>query len=400
VGDRIIKQKHTHSMHNFDDIRPYRNDEFSTILSRLLNDPAFNNVLKNLYNDEVQLEQIKVGLRMTKSIEVFQDKFVVPLINRILAASSNGLTMNGLEELDKNTRYLFISNHRDIILDSALMNVEMHASGFRSTEIAIGSNLLIFPWINDLVRINRSFIVNRNIPVKEMLVSSRHLSSYIRQLITRGADSVWIAQREGRAKDGNDITQPALLKMLNMSNGNGFFEGFKELKIVPMAISYEIEPCGNEKVAELKKRQVDPNFQKTEKDDLMSMVSGLSNQKGRIHIQFGKQIDEEVLHHIAVEPGMNERLKLLAEQIDKEIYRNYRLFPNNYIAYDLYFKTKKYASQYSDGLKVSFIELTHQRLRLVNEDIVDSMELWLKMYATPVFNYEKFVLGEVTGLEL
>ncbi|MCK9411018.1 MAG: 1-acyl-sn-glycerol-3-phosphate acyltransferase [Prolixibacteraceae bacterium] len=387
-------------MHNFDDIRPYRNDEFSTILSRLLNDPAFNNVLKNLYNDEVQLEQIKVGLRMTKSIEVFQDKFVVPLINRILAASSNGLTMNGLEELDKNTRYLFISNHRDIILDSALMNVEMHASGFRSTEIAIGSNLLIFPWINDLVRINRSFIVNRNIPVKEMLVSSRHLSSYIRQLITRGADSVWIAQREGRAKDGNDITQPALLKMLNMSNGNGFFEGFKELKIVPMAISYEIEPCGNEKVAELKKRQVDPNFQKTEKDDLMSMVSGLSNQKGRIHIQFGKQIDEEVLHHIAVEPGMNERLKLLAEQIDKEIYRNYRLFPNNYIAYDLYFKTKKYASQYSDGLKVSFIELTHQRLRLVNEDIVDSMELWLKMYATPVFNYEKFVLGEVTGLEL
>jgi hypothetical protein len=387
-------------MHNFDDIRPYRNDEFSTILSRLLNDPAFNNVLKSLYKEEALLEQMKAGLRMTTSIEVFQDKFIVPLINRILTASSDGLTMNGLEELDKNTRYLFISNHRDIILDSALMNVEMHASGFRSTEIAIGSNLLIFPWINDLVRINRSFIVKRNIPVKEMLVSSRHLSAYIRQLITRGADSVWIAQREGRAKDGNDITQPALLKMLNMSCGNGFFEGFKELKIVPMAISYEIEPCGNEKVAELKKRQADPNFQKTEKDDLMSMVSGLSNQKGRIHIQFGKQIDEDVLHQIAVEPGMNERLKLLAEQIDKEIYRNYRLFPNNYIAYDLFFKTEKYASQYSEAQKASYIELTHQRLQLVNEDIAESMELWLKMYATPVYNHEKFVLGELTGLEL
>ena len=258
------------------------------------------------------MEQIKAGLRMTKSIEVFQDKFVVPLINRILASSSHGLTMNGLEELDKNSRYLFISNHRDIILDVALMNVEMHASGFRSTEIAIGSNLLVYPWINDLVRINRSFIVKRNIPVKEMLVSSRHLSSYIRQLITRGADSVWIAQREGRAKDGNDMTQPALLKMLNMSNGNGFFEGFRELRIVPMAISYEIEPCGNEKVAELKKRQSDPNFQKTEKDDMMSMVSGLSNQKGRIHIQFGKQIDDDVLHLIADESGSNVRLKLLA----------------------------------------------------------------------------------------
>ena len=389
-----------HSMHNFDDIRPYRNDEFATIISRLLEDPKFNSVLKNLHSGEAELEQIKAGLRMTKSIEVFQDKFVVPLINKILASSSHGLTMNGLEELDKNTRYLFISNHRDIILDVALMNVEMHASGFRSTEIAIGSNLLIYPWINDLVRINRSFIVKRNIPVKEMLVSSRHLSSYIRHMITKGGDSVWIAQREGRAKDGNDITQPALLKMLNMSNGNGFFEGFRELRIVPMAISYEIEPCGNEKVAELKKRQADPNFQKTEKDDMMSMVSGLSNQKGRIHIQFGKQIDDEVLHHIAIEPGMNERLKLLAEQIDKEIYRNYRLFPNNYIAYDLYFKTTKYASQYSDAQKVSFIELTHQRLKLVNEDIADSMELWLKMYATPVYNHEKFVLGEFTGLEL
>jgi len=389
-----------HSMHNFDDIRPYRNDEFSTILSRLLNDPAFNNVLKNLYPEEALLEQMKAGLRMTKSIEVFQDKFVVPLVNRILAASSHGLTMKGLEELDKNTRYLFISNHRDIILDVALMNVEMHASGFRSTEIAIGSNLLVYPWINDLVRINRSFIVKRNIPVKEMLVSSRHLSGYIRQMITKGGDSVWIAQREGRAKDGNDITQPALLKMLNMSNGNGFFEGFKELRIVPMAISYEIEPCGNEKVAELKKRQSDPNFQKTEKDDMMSMVSGLSNQKGRIHIQFGKQIDEEILLQIAEEPVMNERLKLFAEKIDKEIYRNYRLFPNNYIAYDLYFKTTKYASQYTDAQKVSFIELTHQRLKLVNEDIADSMVLWLKMYATPVYNYEKFVLGESTGLEL
>ena len=389
-----------HSMHNFDDIRPYRNDEFSTILSRLLNDPAFNNVLKNLYPEETLLEQMKAGLRMTTSIEVFQDKFVVPLINRILVASSHGLTMNGLEELDRNTRYLFISNHRDIILDVALMNVEMHASGFRSTEIAIGSNLLVYPWINDLVRINRSFIVKRNIPVKEMLVSSRHLSSYIRQMITKGGDSVWIAQREGRAKDGNDVTQPALLKMLNMSNGNGFFEGFKELRIVPMAISYEIEPCGNEKVAELKKRQSDPNFQKTEKDDMMSMVSGLSNQKGRIHIQFGKQIDEEILLQIAKEPLINERLKLLAEKIDKEIYRNYRLFPNNYIAYDLYFKTTKYASQYSDTQKVSFIELTHQRLQLVNEDIADSMVLWLKMYATPVFNHEKFVLGELTGLEL
>jgi glycerol-3-phosphate O-acyltransferase len=390
-----------HSMHNFDDIRPYRNDEFTTIITRLLNNPDFNNLLlKNLKKDETELAQMKAAMGDTKTIEVFQDQFVVPVINQIIATSSDGLTMNGLEHLDKNQRYLYISNHRDIILDSALMNVEMHASGFSPTEIAIGSNLLIFPWINDFVRINRSFIVKRNIPVKQLLASSKLLSQYIRQMITRGSDSIWIAQREGRAKDGNDITQPSLLKMLNMSNNNSFFEGFKELKIVPMAISYEIEPCGNEKVAELKKRQEDPNFQKTEKDDLMSMVSGLKNQKGRIHIQFGNQIDEKVLHHIADEPGMNERLKLLAEHIDKEIYRNYRLFPNNYIAYDMYFKTSKYASEYNDEQKQAFISLTHRRLQLVNEDIDDSMVLWLKMYATPVYNYEKFVLCEETNLEL
>ena len=186
--------------------------------------------------------------------------------------------MTGLEELDKNQRYLFISNHRDIILDSALLNVEMHASGFSPTEIAIGSNLLIFPWINDLVRINRSFIVKRNIPVKQMLTSSKLLSQYIRHMITCGSDSIWIAQREGRAKDGNDITQPALLKMLNMSNSDGFFEGFRELKIVPMSISYEIEPCGNEKVAELKKRQIDPNFQKTERD-ISAVTVALSDEE-------------------------------------------------------------------------------------------------------------------------
>jgi len=390
-----------HSTYNFDDIRPYRNDEFSTILARLLNDPEFERVLQNkLILGDVEFVQMKAAMMETKSIEEFQKRFVVPIINKILASSSNGLTMSGLENLNKNQRYLFVSNHRDIILDSALLNVKMHADGFSSTEIAIGSNLLIFPWINDLVRINRSFIVKRNIPVKQMLLSSRLLSHYIRQMITKGSDSIWIAQREGRAKDGNDYTQPAVLKMLNMSNNGSFFEGFRELKIVPMAISYEIEPCGNEKVAELKRRQNDPNFQKTEKDDLLNMVSGLRNQKGRIHIQIGKPIDNDVLLHIAEEPGTNEQLRLLAEHIDNEIYKNYQLFPNNYIAYDLYFKTSKYASHYTAEQKDAYLELTHKRLQLVNEDIEDSMVLWLKMYATPVYNYEKFVLSEVTYPEL
>ncbi len=390
-----------HSMHNFDEIRPYRNEEFCEVIARLLEDPQFNEVLLKISNNKVDdLERMKAGLRATKTIEDFQSRFIVPLINNFMSVSSKGLSMTGLDELDKNQRYLFISNHRDIILDSALLNVEMHASGFSPTEIAIGSNLLIFPWINDLVRINRSFIVKRNIPVKEMLTASKLLSHYIRHMITRGTDSIWIAQREGRAKDGNDITQPGLLKMLNMSNSAGFYDGFRELKIVPMAISYEIEPCGNEKVAELKMRESDPNFQKTAKDDLINMVSGLKNQKGRIHIQFGQPIAEDVLHRIAEEHSMNERLRLLAEQIDIEIYKSYKLFPGNYIAYNLYFKTSKYSNKYNESEKEAFLELTHQRLKLVNEDIEDSMILWLKMYATPVYNYEKFVLAEAGQPEL
>jgi hypothetical protein len=390
-----------HSMLNFDDIRPYRNDEFPEVLSRLLVDPVFHRVLMNsLHKGEEEILLMKKAMKEVKSIEVFQDQYIVPVINQILNSSSRGLTMQGLEELDKSQRYLYISNHRDIILDAALMNVKMHASGFSPTEIAIGSNLLIYPWINDLVRINRSFIVKRNIPVKQMLTSSKLLSQYIRHMITKGSDSIWIAQREGRAKDGNDSTQPALLKMLNMSNSNEFYEGFRELRIIPMAISYEIEPCGNEKVSELKKRQLDPNFQKTEKDDLMSMVSGLSNQKGKIHIQFGKQIDEDILRRIADEPAQNERLRMLAEQIDREIYKNYKLYSNNYIAYDLYFKTSKYADRYAREERESFLELTHSRLKLVNEDIEDAMLLWLKMYATPVYNFEKQVLGEISKYQL
>ncbi|MCE1199442.1 MAG: 1-acyl-sn-glycerol-3-phosphate acyltransferase [Marinilabiliales bacterium] len=329
----------------------------------------------------------------TRNIGDFQARFIVPVLNQILVSTSRGLTIHGLDHLDKSKRYLYISNHRDIILDSALMNVKMHESGFNPTEIAIGSNLLIFPWINDLVRINRSFIVKRNIPVKQMLEASHLLSHYIRETIVKGSDSIWIAQREGRAKDGNDMTQPSLLKMLNMSNKADFVAGFQDLNIVPMAISYEIEPCGNEKVAELKKRMADPNFHKTEKDDLMSMMSGLKNQKGQIHIQFGQPIPESVLRHIGCEPQPNERLRLLAEYIDTEIYNSYRLFANNFIAYDLYYRTNKYQSRYTLEQKEAFVTLTHERLRLVNEDIDDAMQLWLNMYANPVCNFEKLATG-------
>ena len=372
----------------FDEIRPYYDEEVPEIMSRLLADSVFSRVLKNLFVDDEKIQKVRGAMLETRDVESFQLKFMVPFLQNILKTSTSGLTIGGLEHLEKDQSYLFISNHRDIVLDSALLNVEMYKFGYKSTEIAMGSNLLVYPWIEDLSRVNRSFIVKRNIPVRQMLESSNLLSAYIRQTLINNGNSIWIAQREGRSKDGFDQTSPAVLKMLNMSNKQSFEAGFQELNIVPMSISYEIEPCGNEKVAELLKRQADPDFHKTEKDDLLSMVSGLKNQKGRIQIQFGAPIDKDALKSLATEENTNERLKLLAEYVDYQIYNNYKLFPNNYIAYDLYYNCNKYIDFYTTEEQRLFIELTHQRLKLVNEDREEAMDLWLKMYSTPVLSFE------------
>ncbi len=374
--------------YDFDEIRPYRDEEVPEIMNRLLVDPVFSRVLKNLFVDESRIQEIREAIVQTSDVESFQRSFMVPFLENIIKTSTSGLTVGGIEFLKQDQSYLFISNHRDIVLDSALLNVEIYRLGFKPTEIAIGSNLLIYQWIEDVSRVNRSFIVKRNIPVRQMLQSSHLLSAYIRHTVTNNGNSIWIAQREGRSKDGLDQTSPALLKMLNMSNKQKFVRGFQELRIVPMAISYEIEPCGNEKVAELLKRQADPDFQKSEKDDLLSMASGLKNQKGRIHIQFGEPIDRNALKRLSKEGIINDRLKRLADYIDYQIYNNYMLYPNNYIAYDLYYNCNKYIDHYTIEDQKSFIELTHQRLKLVNEDREEAMELWLKMYATPVYSFE------------
>jgi len=373
---------------DFDEIRPYYDEEVPVVMTRLLADPVFTRVLQNLFIDDAKIKEIREAMLQTRDVESFQLRFMVPFLENIIKSSTKGLTIGGLEHLQKDQSYLFISNHRDIILDSALLNVQMYKFGFKPTEIAIGSNLLVYPWIEDISRVNRSFIVKRNLPSRQILESSQLLSSYIRQTVTNNGNSIWIAQREGRSKDGLDQTSPALLKMLHMSSKRKFVQGFQELQIVPMSIAYEIEPCGNEKVAELLKRQSDPEFRKSEKDDLLSMVSGLKNQKGRVQIQFGAPISRSELRILSKVGKVNDQLKRLADYIDKQIYTNYKLFPNNYIAYDLYYNCNKYTDQYTTEEQKLFIELTHMRLKLVNEDREEAMELWLKMYSTPVTSLE------------
>lgn len=374
---------------DFNDIRPFSDQEVNQELNTLINDPEFAPILTHIFQDENTIQHVKSQLGKMQNVRDFQLNFMYPLVKRIIAESTDGVTISGIENLQKDKAYIFISNHRDIILDSAFMNGLMFQENLNTTEIAIGSNLLIFDWITRLVRINRAFIVKRNIPVKQQLLASRDLSSYIRHTVTEKGASVWIAQREGRSKDGNDCTQPALLKMLNMSNckGRDFSQGFKELCLVPLAISYEIEPCGNEKVVELLNRAENPDFKKTPKDDLTAMSEGLKNAKGRVHFAFGKPIIEE-LDSIAELGKLNDQLGALALKVDEQIHSNYKLWPNNYIAYDILNSCNKYTDQYTPEQKEQFIQITNERLEILGERKEAGEKLWMQMYANPVVNQE------------
>lgn len=376
---------------NFDDIRPFNDSEVDTYIQLLLEDAYFQHILDYIYKDPKKIEQAKLALSEIHSIKDLQYKFVYQLIeNLILKPSTDGLTSSGLEKLDKSKSYLFISNHRDIILDSAILNFLIVHEGMNTTEIAIGNNLLIGKWIEYAVKLNRAFVVHRNLPSREMLMASKKLSEYIRRDITRNNTSVWIAQREGRTKDGNDKTQIALLKMLNFSNINEFDEGFKELQIVPLSISYEIEPCGNSKVDELYKRETE-GFEKTQEDDLRSMGHGLVNPKGQVHFAFGEPVDGQI-DLFAKETTISEQIEKLADHIDKQIYLNFKLWPNNYIAEDLLNKTRNNSSHYTEDQYNKFSILLNKAMVEIQGDTEMIRSMFLQMYVNPLLNQRKSLI--------
>ena len=261
--------------------------------------------------------------------------------------------------------YLFISNHRDIILDSAILNYIQVAAGMNTTEIAIGNNLLVYDWIEHIVKLNGAFVVKRNLPARELLTASKSLSAYIRKTITEDNVSVWIAQREGRTKNGCDQTQQALLKMLNLSNCADFASGFRELQIVPLSISYEREPCGISKVEEIYKKERE-GYVKTQSDDLKSMAFGLTRPKGRVHFAFGEPIDAR-LDEIAKCENQQESIQKLAEQIDACIYRNYKLWPYNYLAADMLNCGPKVNGNVDDACKEKFAELLDDMVKTIGD---------------------------------
>lgn len=371
--------------YNFDDIRPYTDKEVKEKIRLMVKDPAFDRVLMHLFKVRPKVQIVKMQLRNMRSIKQLQGSFVYDLLRWIINKTSDGLTYKGFENLDKNKSYLFISNHRDIILDAALLNYLIFESGMNTTQIAIGNNLLLYEWIKHAVKLNRSFIIKRDVTApRELMEASKKVSHYIRKSITQDNFSVWIAQREGRTKDGNDKTQLSVLKMLNMSNKKSFAEGFNELNIVPLSISYEIEPCGLAKMKELIKKEHYGQL-KTNKDDLKSMSMGMFNPKGRIRFTFGDPIEVDYNGAKTAEQK-NELIKRLANTIDNQIYANYKLWPNNYIAYDLLTQDDDFRNKYSAEEKKNFEMMIQQAMIHIDFPITDIRERFLKIYANPVIN--------------
>ena len=366
----------------FDTIRPYTGNEITAATERLSNSEEFLAVFSGL--TKIKPETIIAFLRSIHTPEEFQSKFFGPAIQAVINNTSDGVTVTGLENLQPDTSYLFISNHRDIILDSAILNLILRNKGLKYTQAAIGSNLLVNEGVTDLVKLNSCFIIERDIPVREMIVSSALRSKYIRGTILEGKNSIWIAQREGRTKNGDDKTQPSLLKMFKMSGPKDFVENFKELRIVPVSISYEWEPCDDLKTNELYTKTVS-EYVKTPEEDMRSMQTGLGVYKGRINFGIDKPITTE-LETIAGLPSNGERLNALAQLINTKIYKNFKLWPNNYIAYDLLHSVNKYTRFYNEKEKENFIRIMTQKVDRIEGNRSLLNNIFLEIYATPVRN--------------
>jgi len=369
---------------DFEDIRPYHDDEINAALHRIVKVAEFSKILEFLFPERKKEDIVAELMQINTAID-FQKQFMHPLVNSIVHKTSNGLTYSGFEYLVPGTPYLFIANHRDIVLDSAMLQVLLLDNGHLTSEITLGSNLMINPFIVDLGKINRMFTVYRGGNRMEMFRNSKLLSSYIRYTITRKHVSIWIAQRNGRTKDGNDKTESGLLKMLNISSTCELDDSFAELNIVPLSISYEYEPCCALKVKEISTILKGSSYQKAPNEDLMSILTGITQQKGRIHMSVCRPVNL-FLHEVAGTMAFNDRISMLASGIDAEIYRNFRLWPTHYIASDLLNENSACLRFYTPEEKNAFMDYMHRELSSLNLDNPENRELLLKLYATPVRN--------------
>ncbi len=372
----------------FDDIRPYSPEELPRIFDELLADEQFCGIMQSFFKD-IPFEMLKAKLYACKDNLEVQKTFFYPLLKKLLSEAATGCTLDTSAICEKSKGHTFISNHRDIVLDSALLSVLLLENDFPTTvEIAIGDNLLIYPWIKKLVRINKSFIVQRSLTMREMLRSSLCMSEYMHFAINEKHENIWIAQREGRAKDSDDRTQESVLKMMAMGGEGTPAERLAALNIVPLAISYEYDPCDYLKAKEFQQKRDNAEFKKSREDDLQNMHTGIFGYKGAIHYHAAPCINER-LTELAELPKA-EFFAAVARDIDQAIHRNYRLFPNNYVAADLLAGTNDHTAHYTAEDKEKFEKYLASRIALI--DLPNKGEAFLReriltMYANPLKNH-------------
>ena len=374
-------------MQKFDAIRPYYDAEMNEALAKVVNHPMMKALMDFTFPD-IPDSEWKAQLLRTHSIRDFQCNFIYKSVQKVLERSSDGLTTSGFEKLEKNTAYLFISNHRDIILDTSLLNASLFDHGLVMTASAIGDNLVKKSFLLALSKLNRNFLVQRGLPPRELLQSSKLMAEYIGQLLLRENRSVWIAQREGRTKDGNDATHQGVLKMLGMgSDEANLMDYFKKVKIVPVSISYEYDPTDALKMPQLMAEANQEIYIKEKNEDFITLLSGIMGQKKRIHIHVGDILDTEIDTIKAEFDNTNKQVQALAQVIDDSILSTYKLWPTNYIAYDIINKTNKFSHKYTEEEKALF----ERRLEIrIDENNPVALQGFLAMYANPVVNKMKY----------
>ena len=375
----------------FADVCPFNDSEFKSQMAILVKEPMFQGVVKYAMPN-MEYSIIEKKLLSLNGKDEFQVEMMKPFLEMLVSKTTDGLTMGGVENCEKGKSYTFISNHRDIVLDASFLNLNMLYNGLPTTEVAIGNNLLIYDWISILVRLNKSFIVKRDLSSHQRLEGAMQLSNYVHFALAEKNQSVWIAQREGRAKDSDDRTQESLLKMLGMGgNAESFYLRLKELNLLPLCISYEYDPNDYLKAKEFLMKRRDPSFKKSQSDDLLSMSTGIMGYKGHVHFEISPCVSIK-LSELPENTDRNTLVAFAKDEIDKSIHKSYKIYPCNYVAFDMLNGTSEYMGEgYSEEEKTSFVSYVEKQLDKVDLTVTDEERDYMRnmvftMYANPLKN--------------
>lgn len=374
----------------FEDIAPYPDSIFPEKMRHLVKEPGFEHAVKWVLPG-IDYHEFSEQLLQVKDKDTFQKKIMGPFLEMLAAKTTSGVSISGLDRVDPQKAYTFITNHRDIVLDTSFLNLCFLRADYPTTQVAIGNNLLIYEWINDLVRLNKSFIVKRDLPRVKALEAAKELSEYIHYTVGTENQSVWIAERQGRSKDSSDMAQDSLVKMLALGGGKSFKENLVEINLLPVSISYEYDPNDYLKAREFLLRRNDPEFKKTQRDDLFAMETGLLRPKGRVHFTVGCPLND-MIESIDRDVDKSVLAREVCSFIDCQIHSGYEIFPINYIAYDKLINSNEFADEYTVAEADEFEGYIRSQLQKVDvpeltEDDRDYMyQMMLTMYANPLRN--------------